>query len=78
MIKLTKLNDEKVVVNSNNIQTIEMIPESKLIFVNKDHLIVKETIDQIIEMVIDFNAKIYNLHQKLIVIHEDDEEEEMF
>jgi len=67
MIKLTKLNNEKVAVNISQIQTIELIPESKIIFVGKDYLIVRESVDEIIEKVVDFSAKVYNLHKYIVV-----------
>jgi len=67
MIKLTKLNGEETLVNVNQIQTIEMIPESKILFVNKEFLLVKEGPDEIIEKIIDFDAKIFGYHRTLTV-----------
>ena len=67
MIKLTKLNDEKIVVNTNQIQSIEIIPESKIIFMNKEFLLVKESADEIIQKAIEFNAKIYSHHRTILV-----------
>jgi len=74
MIKLTKLNDEEVVVNVNQIQSINLIPETKIIFVNKEFLIVKETVDQIVNRVIEFNGKVYNFHKRLTIQDENDAE----
>ena len=71
MIKLTKLNNENVVVNINQIQTIEIIPESKIIFVSKDYLIVKESADEIIGKVADFCAKVYDIHKHIVVEQKD-------
>jgi len=71
VIKLTKLNNETVVVNVDQIQTIEVIPESKIIFVNKEYIIVKESEDEIIDRIIDFSAKVYNLHKYITVEHDD-------
>ncbi|MCL2088456.1 MAG: flagellar FlbD family protein [Oscillospiraceae bacterium] len=62
MVRLTKLNSEEIVVNTHQIQTIEIIPESKIVFTNKEFLIVMESADEIIEKIIDFNAKVYDLH----------------
>lgn len=73
MITLTKLNKEVFILNCNQIECIEMIPESKVIMTNKDFYIVRETAEEIIEKVIEFNAKIYHMHKKIVVINQTDE-----
>lgn len=65
MIRLTKINDEEFILNCKQIERIEMIPESKVILTSGKHYIVKESPDDIIQQVIDFNAKIYALGNKL-------------
>ena len=70
MIKLTKLNDEEFVLNSNQIETIEQIPETKIVLMNKDFYIVQETIDEILDKIIVFNAKIADLRKRIQVIHD--------
>ncbi|WP_313186548.1 flagellar FlbD family protein [Lacrimispora sp.] len=64
MICLTRLNDEEFVINCNQIERIETIPESNVIMVNGKHYVVKESVDEIIDRVIDFQAKIYARAQK--------------
>ena len=51
MIKLTKLNDEVIFVNISYIVMMEMIPETKLILKNKEHVIVQESPDDIIRRI---------------------------
>lgn len=63
MIKLTKLNGEEFVLNSSQIEAIEIIPESKIMLMNKDFFIVREDADTIIQKTIEYNAKIYALHK---------------
>ena len=70
MIKLTKLNDEEFVLNSNQIESIEQIPETKIVLMNKDFYIVREDIDEIIEKIVEFNAKITDLNRRIQVIRE--------
>ena len=70
MIKLTKLNDEEFVINSNQIESIEQIPETKVVLMNKDFYIVQESIDEIIEKIITFNAKIADLNRRIQVIND--------
>ncbi len=64
MICLTRLNDEEFVINCNQIERIETIPESNVIMVNGKHYVVKESVDEIIDRVIDFQAQIYARAQK--------------
>ncbi len=59
MIVLTKLNNEKIVVNSFQIETIELIPESKIVMMNGKFCIVKESAEEIIEKTIEYNAKVH-------------------
>ncbi len=60
MIMLTKLNNEKIIVNSGQIESIELIPESKIIMMNGKFYIVKEDADEIIRKTIEYNGKIRN------------------
>lgn len=60
MIKLTKLNNETFIINSSQIQSIEAIPESKVILMNKEFFVVKESSDEIIDKIIEFNALVWN------------------
>ena len=48
MIQLTKRNGERFLLNHNQIQCIEMIPESKIVMMNRDYFIVRHTPDHII------------------------------
>lgn len=65
MIKLTKLSKEEFVINSAQIEAIEIIPESKVIMMNKDFFIVRETADEIINKIIEFNAKIHDVYRQI-------------
>lgn len=67
MIKLTKLNKEIIIINSNQIEYIEMIPESKIVLMNKDYFIVRESVDEIIDGIIDFNRRIYSNNREINV-----------
>ena len=42
MIQLTKRNGERFLVNHTQIESIEMIPESKIVMMNRDYFIVRE------------------------------------
>lgn len=57
MIILTKFNDEKIIVNSTQIESVELIPESKIIMMNGKFHIVRESAEEIIEKAIAYNRK---------------------
>lgn len=62
MIMLTKLNDNKIVLNCDQIESVELIPESKVIMMNGKFFIVKESAEDIIDKTIEYNKKIQNFH----------------
>ncbi len=67
MIKLTKLNNEEFVINCSQIMTIDIIPESKITLMNKEHFIVKESVDEIIRKTIEYNKSILDFrHSNMI------------
>lgn len=70
MIKLTKLNNEIFVVNCNQIESIEVIPETKIVLMNKDFYIVQENVDEIIDKIIEFNAKIADLNKRIQIVQD--------
>ena len=70
MIKLTKLNNEIFVVNCNQIESIEKIPETKIVLMNKDFYIVQEDLDEIIEKIIEFDAKITDLNKRIQIVQD--------
>ncbi|MDD3569669.1 MAG: flagellar FlbD family protein [Lachnospiraceae bacterium] len=73
MIKLTKLNGETFILNCLQIEVIESIPESKVILMNKEFFIVRESPQEIIDKVMEYFAKIETLHKHTIIIKNDNE-----
>ncbi|AID44933.1 Flagellar protein FlbD [Candidatus Arthromitus sp. SFB-mouse-NL] len=66
MIKLTRTNDVVFYLNSNEIERIELIPETALILLNGKTYIVKESIDEVIRRIIEFNRKIHYQYKKSV------------
>ncbi len=62
MIVLTKLNDQQVLLNSSQIEAVELIPESKVVMMNGKFYLVKESAEEIIEKTIEYNGKIHCYH----------------
>ncbi|MDP4108442.1 MAG: flagellar FlbD family protein [Bacillota bacterium] len=59
MIELTYLNGIPFVMNCNLIETIESIPETKVMLTNGKYFLVTETKDEIIQKVVEYNQKIF-------------------
>ena len=67
MIVLTKRNHEKFLVNHLQIEYIETIPESKIVMMNHDFYLVRESIEEIIEKIAKYNAKVMDIHRQISV-----------
>ena len=67
MIVLTKRNNERFLINHNQIESIETIPESKIVMMNRDYFIVKESPEDIIKKIQDYNAKVQDVHRIITV-----------
>lgn len=55
MIRLTKLNKEEFYINPAQIQMIEQIPEAKIMMMNHEFFIVRESVEEIVKKIIQFN-----------------------
>ena len=67
MIVLTKRNNDRFLINHTQIESIEMIPESKIVMMNRDYFIVKESPEDIIKKIQDYNAKVQDVHRIVTV-----------
>ncbi len=59
LVILTKLNGEPVVINSSQIEFIDVIPESKITMMNGKYHLVRESEEEIVDKVIEYNRKIF-------------------
>jgi len=67
MIKLTKRNHEKFLVNHTQIECIEMIPESKIVMMNHDYFIVRESPEEIVAKIAEYTAKVKDVYREIVV-----------
>ena len=67
MIVLTKRNHEKFLVNHLQIEYIETIPESKIVMMNHDYYLVRESVEEIIEKIAKYNAKVMDIHRQISI-----------
>ena len=67
MIVLTKRSKEQFVVNHLQIESIESIPEVKITMMNHDVSLVRETVEEIIQKIAEYNAKVQDIHREITV-----------
>ena len=67
MIVLTKRNHERFLLKHNHIDSIERIPETKIVMMNRDYFIVKEEPEVIIRKIQEYNAKVQDVHRIVTV-----------
>lgn len=58
MITVTRLNDKELVINSDYIECFEETPDTTITMTTGRKLIVKESIDEILDKIIEFKNKI--------------------
>ncbi len=58
MIKLTRLNNHPLVVNCDLIKLMENAPDTVLTLVTGDKIIVRETTEQVLELVVAFRRAV--------------------
>ena len=68
MIVLRKMNNERFLVNHNQIECIELIPEGKIVMMNHAYYLVKDTVEEIIQKIADYNAKVQDIHREISVL----------
>jgi flagellar protein FlbD len=61
MISVTRLNNQKFVLNADLIRTIEMNPDTVITLVSGEHLVVLETSEEIIRRVIEYERHLRRL-----------------
>ena len=58
MIQLTRLNGLPLVLNSDLIKLIENTPDTVLTLVNGEKIVVKETVEQILDHIVEFRRRV--------------------
>lgn len=61
MIRLRKLNNEELILNENQIECIQLIPETKIIMMNQEFYIVADSADEVLDKIIEFRRKVLEL-----------------
>lgn len=58
MIEVTKLNDVKIIINADLIETIEATPDAVITLINGKKFVVKENVDEVMAKAIVYQQKI--------------------
>ncbi len=61
MITVTRLNGKQFVVNAEVIRTVESNPDTTIILMNGDHIIVKEDMKRVVELAVDYGRSLRRL-----------------
>jgi flagellar protein FlbD len=58
VIKLTRLNNHLVAINPDHISLADATPDTTLVLIGGEKIIIRETIDELIERVVDFRRQV--------------------
>ncbi len=58
MIKVTKLNNQEIIVNAELIRFVEQTPDTLITLISGDRLIVKESMEEVVKRAIEYNRSI--------------------
>lgn len=59
MITITKLNEKELVINSDLIELIESTPDTTITMTTGRKVIVRESVDEVLEKVVAFKQQIF-------------------
>ena len=54
MIQVTRLNNSTLLINAENIQSVEANPDTVITFVNRDRIIVKERAEEVSQRIVQY------------------------
>ncbi|GIK19827.1 MAG: flagellar protein [Leptolyngbya sp. PLA2] len=54
MISLTRLNGKRFVLNAELIRTVEETPDTLITLVSGEHVVVKETLREVVDRVVEY------------------------
>jgi len=61
VISLTRLNGKRFVLNAELIRTVEANPDTTITLINGDHVIVLESMDDIVDRAIEYGRSLRKL-----------------
>ena len=64
MITLQKINGSEIIVNADLIETVEKTPDTIITLINGKKMVVSNTPEEIIDLVISFKKRVMPSYQK--------------
>lgn len=64
MILLTKLNNQKILINLETVKYIEAVPDTLIFFTNGESVMVKESMDVLSDAVLAYQASVFRRSQE--------------
>ncbi|HTR67115.1 MAG TPA: flagellar FlbD family protein [Terriglobales bacterium] len=58
MIRLTRLNSQALIVNSDLVKFVEQAPDTLITLLNGEKFMVLESVDQVVERIIEFRRSV--------------------
>jgi flagellar protein FlbD len=58
MIKVTRLDGKEYYINPHQIESIETRPDTTLLMLSGKYVIVRETVDEVIERIVEYRRRI--------------------
>ncbi|MEM9063922.1 MAG: flagellar FlbD family protein [Planctomycetota bacterium] len=58
MINVTRLNGGSFVLNAEQIRTVESKPDTVITLLTGDHMVVQESVEQVVERVIEYGRSL--------------------
>ena len=60
MITITRLNGKELTINADLIEFIESTPDTIISLTNKNKILVKETVDEVIDKIVTYKRRIHS------------------
>lgn len=61
MITVTRLNGNRFVINAELIRTVEENPDTTIKLINGDHILVKESMQEVVELAVEYGRSLRKL-----------------
>jgi flagellar protein FlbD len=68
MVQLTRLNNQQLVVNSDLIKFVECSPDTVITLINGEKIVVRESVDQILQRIVEFRRSILEAGSRSYVV----------
>jgi flagellar protein FlbD len=65
MIRLTRLNHQEITINAEIIEHIESTPDTLIKLTNGQTIMVRESVDQVVQRVVEYKRRIWGLAEVL-------------